>query len=86
MMSLKKIKQSAETKAILNALYRVKGDKKRAAKMLDISPRTLRHKLNQYNLKVDRKGAPMPEISSRNVEVNSSTFPSIPEKGLSRGI
>lgn len=75
MMSLKKIKQSAETKAILNALYRVEGDKKRAARMLDISPRTLRHKLNQYNLKVDRKGAPMPEILS-----------SIPEKGLSRGI
>lgn len=64
MMSLKKIKQSAETKAILDMLYRMGGDKKRAAKMLDISPRTLRHKLNQYNLKVDQKGKSMTDISS----------------------
>jgi DNA-binding NtrC family response regulator len=71
-MSLKKIKQSAETKAILNVLYRVGGDKKRAAKMLGISPRTLRHKLNQYNLKVDQKGVLMAESSSI-----------IPKKGVS---
>ncbi len=32
--------------------------------MLDISPRTLRHKLNQYNLKVDQKGKSMTDISS----------------------
>jgi len=59
MMNLEEVKQSAETKAILDVLYRVGGDRKRAAGMLDISPRTLRHKLNKYNLKVDRKGKPM---------------------------
>lgn len=59
MMNLEDVKQSAETKAILDVLYRVGGDRKQAAGMLDISPRTLRHKLNKYNLKVDRKGKPM---------------------------
>ncbi|MBW2632511.1 MAG: sigma-54-dependent Fis family transcriptional regulator [Deltaproteobacteria bacterium] len=58
-MNLEEVKRSAETKAILNVLHRVGGDKKRAAEILDISPRTLRHKLNKYNLKVDRKGEPV---------------------------
>ncbi|RZB35111.1 MAG: hypothetical protein SRB1_00879 [Desulfobacteraceae bacterium Eth-SRB1] len=59
MMNLEEVKRSAETKAILNVLHRVGGDKKRAAEILDISPRTLRHKLNKYNIKVDRKGEPV---------------------------
>jgi DNA-binding NtrC family response regulator len=71
-MNLEEVKQSAETKAVLDALYRVGGDRKRAAGMLAISPRTLRHKLNKYNLKVDRKGKPMTEIAS-----------ATPKKGLS---
>lgn len=56
MLDLEEIKRTAETKAILDVLYRVGGDKERAAKILRISPRTLRHKLNKYDIKVDRKG------------------------------
>ena len=59
MMNLEEVKKSAEIKALLDVLYRVGGDKKRAAKMLQISPRTLRHKLNKYNIKVNRKGEPL---------------------------
>ena len=55
-MDLKQVKSEAETKAILNVLYRVGGDRERAAQILRISPRTLRYKLNQYNIKVNRKG------------------------------
>ncbi|MBW1739679.1 MAG: sigma-54-dependent Fis family transcriptional regulator [Deltaproteobacteria bacterium] len=59
MMDLEEVRRAAETKAILDVLYRVGGDRERAAKILCISPRTLRHKLRKYNLKVDRKGAPV---------------------------
>lgn len=55
-MDLKEVRRSAETKAILDMLYRVGGDRERAASLLHISPRTLRHKLNKYNIKVDRGG------------------------------
>ena len=58
-MDLEGIRRSAETKAILDVLYRVTGDKDQAAKILGISPRTLRYKLKRYNLKVDRKGNPI---------------------------
>lgn len=61
MLDLEEVKRTAETKAILDVLYRVGGDKEQAAKILCISPRTLRHKLNKYNIKVDRGGGPMPE-------------------------
>jgi len=53
---LKQIKSEAETKAILDVLYRMGGDRERAARILRISPRTLRYKLNKYNIKVNRKG------------------------------
>jgi transcriptional regulator with PAS, ATPase and Fis domain len=56
MMDLGQIRKTAETKAILDVLYRVGGDRERAANILCISPRTLRHKLNKYNIKVDRRG------------------------------
>ncbi len=55
-MDLEEIRRTAETKAILDTLYRVRGDRERAAEILCISPRTLRHKLNKYNVKVDRRG------------------------------
>ena len=61
MLDLEEVKRTAETKAILDVLYRVGGDKEQAAKILCISPRTLRHKINKYNIKVDRRGGPMSE-------------------------
>jgi transcriptional regulator with PAS, ATPase and Fis domain len=62
MMDLEGVRRTAETNAILDVLYRVGGDKERAAKILRISPRTLRHKLNRYNIKVDRRGRPVSEV------------------------
>jgi len=56
MMDLEAVRRTAETKAISDVLYRVGGDKERAAKFLRISPRTLRYKLNRYNIKVNRRG------------------------------
>jgi transcriptional regulator with PAS, ATPase and Fis domain len=58
-MDLAEVRRTAETKAILDVLYRVGGDKRRAAKILRISSRTLRYKLNKYNIKVDRVGEPV---------------------------
>ncbi|MES0362838.1 MAG: sigma-54 dependent transcriptional regulator [Desulfobacteria bacterium] len=55
-LELEQVRRAAETKAILDVLYRMRGDKERAAKILRISPRTLRHKLKKYNVKVDRNG------------------------------
>ncbi|MCK4487235.1 MAG: sigma-54-dependent Fis family transcriptional regulator [Desulfobacterales bacterium] len=60
MTDLKDVRRAAETEAILDVLYRVRGDKERAAKILRISPRTLRYKLTKYNIKVDRRGEPVP--------------------------
>ena len=59
MTDLEEVRRAAETKATLDVLYRVGGDKERAAKILGISPRTLRYKLNKYNIKVDRRGEPV---------------------------
>jgi len=61
MMDLEEVRGAAETGAILDLLYRVGGDRERAAKILHISPRTLRYKLNKYNIKVDRRGKPISE-------------------------
>ena len=55
-LELEQVRRAAETTAILDVLYRMRGDKERAAKILRISPRTLRHKLKRYNIKVDRNG------------------------------
>ncbi len=59
MTDLEEIRRGAESQAILDVLHRVGGDKERAAKILRISPRTLRYKLNEYNIKVDRRGEPV---------------------------
>jgi len=59
MMDLDEVRGAAETGAILDVLYRVRGDREIAAKILHISPRTLRYKLNKYNIKVDRRGEPV---------------------------
>lgn len=55
-LDLKQVKNEAETKAILNVLNRVGGDRKKAAQALRISPRTLRYKINKYNIRVKLKG------------------------------
>ena len=55
-MDLGEVRREAETKAILDVLYRTGGDRVKAANILHISPRTLRHKLNKYNIEVDRRG------------------------------
>lgn len=60
-MDLAEVRRAAEAKAILDVLYRVEGDKGHAAKILRISPRTLRYKLNKYDIKVDRRGEPVSE-------------------------
>jgi len=58
---LGEVRRQAETGAILEALYRTGGDREKAAKILRISPRTLRYKLNRYDVKVDRHGQPVPQ-------------------------
>jgi two-component system response regulator AtoC len=63
MPDLEVVRREAETKAILDVLYRVAGDKERAAGILRISPRTLRYKLNKYNIKVDRRGEPVAGVT-----------------------
>jgi transcriptional regulator with PAS, ATPase and Fis domain len=54
--ALADVRRDAETRAIVDVLYRVAGDRERAAKTLHISPRTLRYKLKKYNIRIDRKG------------------------------
>lgn len=68
---LAEIRRSAETKAILDVLSRVGGDRTRAARILRISPRTLRHKLNKYHIKVNRQG-----------EAERDTVPAYPADAL----
>jgi len=55
-MDLEQVKQRAETSAIIEALQRVGGDREKAAKILRISSRTLRYKLNRYGIQISRKG------------------------------
>lgn len=50
--SLRQIRRQAETSAILATLERVGGNRTAAASLLKISPRTLRHKIRTYGLKV----------------------------------
>ena len=54
-MDLAEIRKTAETKAIMEVLHRTRGDREKACRLLKISPRTLRHKLQKYDIKVDRK-------------------------------
>jgi two-component system response regulator AtoC len=63
LLDLGQVRREAETKAILHVLYRTGGDREKAADILRISPRTLRHKLNRYDIKVDRKGEPLSQDS-----------------------
>lgn len=58
--NLNDIRRRAETGAIMDALYRTGGDREKAARMLGIRPRTLRHKCNRYEIRVDRRGEPIP--------------------------
>ena len=58
-LDLAAVRQRAETGAILDVLSRVEGDRDRAARILGVSPRTLRYKLREYGLKVDRRGRPV---------------------------
>ncbi|MCG6895436.1 MAG: sigma 54-interacting transcriptional regulator [Desulfobacteraceae bacterium] len=57
-IDLHQVRKDAETRAILQALYRTVGDREKAAQMLKISPRTLRYKLKAYSIRVDRNGRP----------------------------
>jgi DNA-binding NtrC family response regulator len=58
-LALAEVRRNAETQAIVDMLYRTRGDKESAARMLQISPRTLRHKIQTYGIRVERDGAPM---------------------------
>ena len=58
---LAEVRRTAETGAILDALYRTRGDREKAARLLNISPRTLRHKVQKYRIRVDRRGEPAPD-------------------------
>jgi transcriptional regulator with PAS, ATPase and Fis domain len=58
-MDLSQVRKKAETKTILDVLYRMKGDREKASKKLNISPRTLRYKMQHYHIRVDRKGRPL---------------------------
>ena len=72
-MDLEEVRRIAETKAILDLLFRMKGDKERAATILRISPRTLRHKLKKYNIKVDRNGRAISKDQHDNIEQHLSS-------------
>ncbi|MDY6836674.1 MAG: sigma-54 dependent transcriptional regulator [Thermodesulfobacteriota bacterium] len=76
MRELREVKKEAETKAILAALYRMGGDRKKAAKILGISSRTLRHKLNQYGLRVDRRGQTISQGANSHLTAHLSLRPS----------
>jgi transcriptional regulator with PAS, ATPase and Fis domain len=58
-LALSEVRRSAESRAIVSMLYRTRGDKEIAARLLQISPRTLRHKIQTYGIRVDRDGTPM---------------------------
>lgn len=58
-LSLSEVRRAAETRAILDMLYRTRGDKDSAARILQISPRTLRHKIQTYGIRVGRDGQPL---------------------------
>lgn len=58
-LSLSEVRRSAETRAIRDMLYRTRGDKDSAARILQISPRTLRHKIQTYGIRVGRDGQPL---------------------------
>jgi transcriptional regulator with PAS, ATPase and Fis domain len=73
-MDLAQVRRSAETEAILDVLSRVGGDKERAAKILRISPRTLRHKIQTYNIKVNRKGEPEEPASYASLDASLMSF------------
>lgn len=59
---LEEIRKNAEKKAILDTLYRLAGDREKTAKTLNISPRTLRHKIQKYNIKVERSLKPFKKV------------------------
>jgi len=73
---LGQVRRAAETEAILQVLYRSGGDREKAAKTLCISVRTLRHKLQVYNIKVDKRGEPLPE----NARNDSASIPDSPSR------
>ncbi len=56
---LEEIRSEAEKKAIMDTLHRLAGDKEKTAKILSISPRTLRYKLQKYNIKYERSSKPL---------------------------
>ena len=58
-LALAEVRRNAETRAIVDMLYRTRGDKESAARILQISPRTLRHKIQAYGIRVRRDGTPM---------------------------
>jgi transcriptional regulator with PAS, ATPase and Fis domain len=49
---LAEVRKTAETKVIREILQRTGGDREKAAQLLDISPRTLRHKIQTYRIPV----------------------------------
>jgi transcriptional regulator with PAS, ATPase and Fis domain len=57
-MELAEVRKAAETRAITRVLRRTKGNREKAAALLGISPRTLRHKMQHYH--IDIKPAPGP--------------------------
>ncbi|WP_373498201.1 sigma-54 interaction domain-containing protein [Desulfococcus sp.] len=63
-MDLAEIREKAETRAILEVLRRTGGDREKASKLLKISPRTLRHKLQKYDIRVDRNANGAPPLDS----------------------
>jgi len=58
-LALAEVRRKAETRAIVDMLYRTRGDKDTAARILQISPRTLRHKIQTYGIRVGRDGTPL---------------------------
>ncbi len=58
-LALAEVRRKAETRAIVSTLYRTRGDKESAARLLQISPRTLRYKIQTYGIRVGRDGTPL---------------------------
>jgi transcriptional regulator with PAS, ATPase and Fis domain len=84
-VTLAEVRKTAEKKAIIEALLRTDGDREKASNLLDISPRTLRHKLKAYGLKITgTHGAnDRPVIFSETSEQNGTANPSGGSAGVS---
>ncbi len=71
-LTLAEVRKTAEKKAIMEALLRSGGNREKASGLLDISPRTLRHKLRTYGLKAGGISSDQLNMFSESLKHNST--------------